>query len=57
MFGLMTTHVRADPAPAGSALARFRESLTRKDWAVIGAMAGFVVLLHVVGWGVLAGWG
>jgi nickel/cobalt transporter (NiCoT) family protein len=55
MFGLMTTHVRADPAPAGSALARFRESLTRKDWAVIGAMAGFVVLLHVVGWGVLAG--
>src|SRR3954447_9582833 len=31
-----------------------RASLTRREWASIGGMAAFVVLLHVVGWGVLA---
>jgi len=39
----------------GAAFRRFRESLTRKDWTVIGAMTGFVLLLHLVGWGVLIG--
>jgi len=38
-----------------SALARFRRSLSTKDWAVIAAMFGFVAVLHVVGWAVLAG--
>jgi high-affinity nickel-transport protein len=50
----MTAQGSTDPAAQGAALTRFRESLTRKDWTVIGAMAGFVLLLHVVGWGVLA---
>src|SRR3954466_5643198 len=27
--------------------------LTRGEWTSIGGMAGFVLLLHVVGWGVL----
>jgi nickel/cobalt transporter (NiCoT) family protein len=36
-----------------SAVARFRKSLDRRDWTVIAAMGGFVLLLHVVGWGVL----
>jgi high-affinity nickel-transport protein len=35
--------------------ARFRESLTRRDLRSLGGMAGFIVLLHVVGFGVLFG--
>ena len=50
----MTAQGSTDPAAQGAALTRFRQSLTRKDWTVVGAMAGFVLLLHVVGWGVLA---
>ncbi|GAB3598238.1 HoxN/HupN/NixA family nickel/cobalt transporter [Angustibacter peucedani] len=46
-----SSSARQEPSP----LTRFRRSLTRKDWAVVGAMGGFVLLLHVVGWGVLAG--
>ena len=34
---------------------QFRQSLGRKQWLVIGGMAGFILLLHVVGWGVLFG--
>jgi high-affinity nickel-transport protein len=41
------------PATSLSRLDRARASLTRREWASIGGMAGFVVLLHVVGWGVL----
>ena len=48
---MTTTALR--PAPE-SRLARMRAALTRREWASIGGMAGFVVLLHVVGWGVLA---
>ena len=36
-------------------LARLGGALSRREWASIGGMAGFIVLLHVVGWGVLAG--
>jgi nickel/cobalt transporter (NiCoT) family protein len=36
-------------------LAQFRSTLTRRDRRALGGMAGFVVLLHVVGWGVLLG--
>ena len=39
----------------GSRLARLRASLTRGEWASLAGMAGFVALLHVVGWGVLGG--
>jgi len=37
------------------AFARFRRSLTPKDWAVIGGMFGSVLVLHAVGCGVLVG--
>jgi high-affinity nickel-transport protein len=36
-------------------LSRMRRSLSRREWRTLGWMAGFVVLLHLVGWGVLAG--
>ena len=39
----------------GSRLSRVRDSLTRQEWGSILGMAGFVLLLHVVGWGVLSG--
>jgi high-affinity nickel-transport protein len=35
--------------------ARFGGRLTRREWTAIGGMAGFIVLLHVVGWGTLVG--
>ena len=38
-----------------SGLARFRQSLTRQDRRSLWGMTGFVVLLHVVGFGVLFG--
>ncbi len=37
-----------------SRLTRVRQALSRNEWASIAGMAAFVVLLHVVGWGVLA---
>src|SRR3954469_11982624 len=40
-------------APSGGRLAQIRAGLTPGEWASILGMAGFVVLLHVVGWGVL----
>ncbi len=39
----------------GLRLSRFRDSLTRKDLASLGGMLGFIVLLHVIGFGVLFG--
>jgi nickel/cobalt transporter (NiCoT) family protein len=46
-------------APAIAALrnapARLRGKLSRQEWRSIAGMAGFIVLLHVVGWGVLLG--
>ncbi|HEU5267137.1 MAG TPA: HoxN/HupN/NixA family nickel/cobalt transporter [Jatrophihabitans sp.] len=38
-----------------SRLAAFRRSLTRKDRASLGGMLGFIVLLHVLGFGLLFG--
>jgi high-affinity nickel-transport protein len=49
----MTTTTALRPETA-SRLTRARDALTRREWASIGGMAGFIVLLHVVGWGVLA---
>ena len=34
---------------------RVGEKLTRREWTSIVAMAAFILLLHVVGWGTLAG--
>jgi high-affinity nickel-transport protein len=45
----------ADRTADGSPLARFRRSLSPADWRSLGAMGGFIVLLHVVGFGVLFG--
>jgi high-affinity nickel-transport protein len=39
--------------PSGGRLAQIRAGLTRGEWASILGMGGFIVLLHVVGWGVL----
>jgi high-affinity nickel-transport protein len=45
----------AAPALAPSRLARVRNGLSRAEWTSILSMAGFIALLHVVGWGVLIG--
>ncbi len=42
-------------AGSDSRLARLRKSLSSKEWASIGGMALFILALHVIGWGVLAG--
>ena len=39
---------------APSRVERARQSLAPREWASISGMAAFVLLLHVVGWGVLA---
>jgi high-affinity nickel-transport protein len=41
------------PAVSGSGFARFRASLNRDDWTSIVSMYGFIVFLHVIGFGVL----
>jgi len=38
-----------------SRLSRFRQSLTRGDWRSLGGMTAFILLLHVIGFGVLFG--
>ena len=38
-----------------SGFARFRQSLTRRDRRSLGGMTGFILLLHVIGFGVLFG--
>ena len=38
-----------------SRLERVKGSLGRAEWTSLAGMAGFVLLLHVVGWGVLVG--
>jgi high-affinity nickel-transport protein len=45
----------APTPPTASRLARIRHSLTGREWISISGMAGFVLLLHVIGWGVLIG--
>src|SRR5262249_30809847 len=44
-----------DASAENSRLTRFRRSLTRRDWRSLGGMTGFIVLLHVIGFGVLFG--
>src|SRR3954470_62233 len=45
----------AAPALTPARLSRLRNGLSSGEWTAIGSMAAFIVLLHVVGWGVLAG--
>jgi high-affinity nickel-transport protein len=42
-------------AVQASSFTRFRRSLTQRDWRSLGGMLGFIILLHVVGFGVLFG--
>jgi len=44
-----------DIAASESTLVRFRHSLTRRDWRSLSGMFGFIVVLHVIGFGVLFG--
>jgi nickel/cobalt transporter (NiCoT) family protein len=53
--GDMAQLLQADRSTDGSSLTRFRRSLTASDWRTLAAMGGFIVLLHVVGFGVLFG--
>lgn len=39
----------------GHTLTAFRQSLTSRDWRSLGAMFGFIALLHIVGFGLLFG--
>lgn len=50
----MSAEIAVEPT-LGQRLGDFRRSLSRKDWRSLGGMAGFIVLLHVVGFGVLFG--
>ena len=45
----------AAPALTPTRLSRFRTGLSSGERTAIGSMAAFIVVLHVVGWGVLAG--
>jgi high-affinity nickel-transport protein len=42
-------------AAQASSFTRFRRGLTQRDWRSLGGMLGFIILLHVVGFGVLFG--
>jgi nickel/cobalt transporter (NiCoT) family protein len=48
-----TTAVSSTPVAALSRFDRIRGSLTPREWSRLGGMAGFILLLHVLGWGVL----
>jgi high-affinity nickel-transport protein len=49
------TATAAAPARAGSGFTRFRRSLNRQDWTSLSGMLAFIVLLHVLGFGILFG--
>jgi high-affinity nickel-transport protein len=51
----MAQMVQTERPTEGSGLTRFRRSLTVSDWRCLAAMGSFIVLLHVVGFGVLFG--
>jgi nickel/cobalt transporter (NiCoT) family protein len=37
-------------SPQPSLVSRVRRGLTRSEWSTLGGMAGFIIVLHVVGW-------
>ncbi len=51
----MTSVQTSVDAPAVSRWGTIRGALSRREWSTVIAMFGFVLLLHVVGWGVLGG--
>jgi len=51
----MTAVESATEAAVESRLTMFRKSLNRRDWLTLAGMGGFILLLHVVGFGVLFG--
>ena len=53
--GVMTQTVQPDVSDGGSPLTRFRRSLSPADWRSLTGMSGFIVLLHLVGFGLLFG--
>jgi high-affinity nickel-transport protein len=53
--GGMAQTLQAERSTDGSTLTRFRRSLTASDWRSLAGMGGFILLLHVVGFGVLFG--
>jgi high-affinity nickel-transport protein len=40
-------------APPRSLASRLQASLSGREWARLGGMASFIILLHVLGWGIL----
>ncbi|MFF9779991.1 HoxN/HupN/NixA family nickel/cobalt transporter [Streptomyces sp. NPDC013978] len=40
----------ATPGTGGFSWRRIRASMSRKEWASLGGMAGFILALHLVGW-------
>lgn len=52
---MKSTSYGSPGAPNGSSLGQFRQSLTRDDWRSLSGMIGFILLLHVVGFGILFG--
>ncbi|WTL44729.1 HoxN/HupN/NixA family nickel/cobalt transporter [Streptomyces sp. NBC_01497] len=50
----MSSDIRVEPT-LGERLGQFRQSLTRGDRRALGGMLGFIVLLHLAGFGVLFG--
>ncbi|HEY7048411.1 MAG TPA: hypothetical protein VH373_14425, partial [Jatrophihabitantaceae bacterium] len=51
----MSLQTTTSEVSLGSRLADFRRSLSRADWTSLGGMVGFIVLLHVLGFGILFG--
>ncbi|WP_443078536.1 HoxN/HupN/NixA family nickel/cobalt transporter [Streptomyces sp. NBC_01497] len=50
----LSSDIRVEPT-LGERLGQFRQSLTRGDRRALGGMLGFIVLLHLAGFGVLFG--
>ena len=55
MSDQMTRTSAAAEVGAREGLRQFRRSLTRADWRSLAGMGSFIVLLHVVGFGILFG--
>jgi high-affinity nickel-transport protein len=51
----VATMPRDETTVARSPFSAFRRSLNRQDWTSLGGMFGFIVFLHVVGFGILFG--
>ncbi len=47
--------LKVDARSAGGLGARIKASLSPREWTSIAGMAGFIALLHIVGWGTLLG--